>query len=114
MQEVGWQEGVIQSVANFMFQNRRQVRINMLQSIQTFKQRHGTLFDTSKDTATVACNAIQLLSSRIEASFSKPANVTFIPTYLSSSLTSNKITSIAQTDLISLATYCRQEQRTTL
>lgn len=25
MQEVGWQEGVIQSVANFMFQNRRQV-----------------------------------------------------------------------------------------
>lgn len=26
MQEVGWQEGVIQSVANFMFQNRRQVR----------------------------------------------------------------------------------------
>ncbi|CAN0114314.1 unnamed protein product [Pylaiella littoralis] len=25
MQEVGWQEGVIQSVANFMFQNRRQL-----------------------------------------------------------------------------------------
>lgn len=28
MQEVGWQEGVIQSVSNFMFQNRHQVRKN--------------------------------------------------------------------------------------
>lgn len=53
MQDVGWQEGVIQSVANFMFQNRRQVRRNTQSPRECFENvlsNHACLwFDYSSN-----------------------------------------------------------------